>query len=169
MGKFLITGRQGSGKTTVIKRLQELGYTAYNTDELEGVIELQDMLTGEEISWPDGTVDWTKYEWNWQDKPLKQLLASNDTVFVGAVVTNQRYFYPLFDKVFVLTLAKDTLKKRLQTHEHKSHHLPGEIERIIATHEVKQKKFIEDGGLAITADRTINEIVDDILHQAGIT
>ena len=165
MGRFLITGRQGSGKTTVIRRLQELGYTAYNTDELEGVTKLQDRLTGEVIGWPEGVVDWNKYAWNWQEEPLKQLLASDDTVFVGAVVGNQRDFYPLFDKIFVLTLDTDTLRKRLSIHEHESHHLPEEIDRISADHEEKQKKYIAEGGSPIQANRSVNEIVDDILIQ----
>jgi dephospho-CoA kinase len=54
MSKFLITGRQGSGKTTVIKQLQKLGYTAYNTDDLPDVTKLQDKETGETIEWPEG-------------------------------------------------------------------------------------------------------------------
>ncbi|MDB5175689.1 MAG: hypothetical protein JWM81_547 [Candidatus Saccharibacteria bacterium] len=166
MGKYLITGRQGSGKTTLIKFLQEQGYTAFNTDDLPDVTRLQDRQTGEVIDWPEGGVDWTKYAWNWQEQALKNLLATNDTVFVGGVVSNQADLYDLFDKVFVLIVDAKTLRTRLETHEHQSHHLPGVIDRILTNHEIKQKLFVEDGGIPISANGTAAEIADAILSQA---
>ncbi len=165
MGKYLITGRQGLGKTTVIKFLQENGYTAFNTDDLPDVTKLQDRQTGEVIDWPDGKVDWSKYAWNWQEQELKKLLASGKTVFIGAVVSNQVDFYDLFDQVFVLAVDATTLRSRLETHEHESHHLPGVIERILTNHETKQKLFIEEGAIPINAKGTTAEIVAEILSQ----
>lgn len=165
MGKYLITGRQGSGKTTVIKILQERGYTAFNTDDLPNVTKLQDRQTGEVIDWPDGKVDWSKYAWNWQEQELKKLLASDEIVFIGAVVSNQVNFYDFFDKVFVLTVDGNTLRSRLETHEHDSHHLPGVIEQILTNHEAKQKQFIEEGAVPIDAKGTTAEIVADILSK----
>ena len=102
MGKYLITGRQGSGKTTVIKQLQKLGYTAYNTDDLPDVTKLQNKETNETIDWPEGKVDWSRYAWNWQKPEIEKLLASDEIVFIGAVVSNQVDFYPMFDKVLLL-------------------------------------------------------------------
>lgn len=168
MGKFLITGRQGSGKTTAIRELQKRGYTAYNTDDLPSVTKLQNKITGKFLDWPEGKVDWTKCAWNWQEKELKKLLASDATVFIGAVVTNQRQYYSLFDKVFVLVVDEDTVRQRLATHEHKGHHLPGEVERIVANHTIKQNMFIEEGAFPISGMRSTDGIVDDILHQINL-
>jgi broad-specificity NMP kinase len=168
MGKYLITGRQGSGKTTVIKLLQKQGYTAYNTDDLPEATKLQDKETGEVIEWPEGKVDWSKYAWDWQSKEIEHLLASNGDVFLGAVVSNQVKFYPLFDKVFVITVGPDTLKQRLSIHEHASHHVPGEIDRILTNHEAKQNNFIEEGAVAISGEQSPSSIVAEILKQCGI-
>jgi broad-specificity NMP kinase len=168
MSKYLITGRQGSGKTTVIKQLQKLGYTAYNTDDLPNLTKLQDRETGETIEWPDGKVDWSRYAWNWQKPEIEKLLASDEIVFIGAVVSNQVDFYPMFDKVFVITVSVNTLKTRLENHEHSSHHLPGEIDRITNDHEKKQASLINEGAEPISGERPPEEIANNILNLVGL-
>ena len=165
MGKYLITGRQGSGKTTVIKQLQKLGYTAYNTDDLLDVTKLQDKETKETIEWPEGKVDWSRYAWNWQKPEIEKLLASDEIVFIGAVVSNQVDFYPMFDKVFVVTVSINTLKTRLENHEHSSHHLPGEIDRITNDHEKKQASLINEGAEPISGEGTPSETANLILSK----
>jgi broad-specificity NMP kinase len=167
MGKYFITGRQGSGKTTVIKLLQAGGYSAYNTDELPEATKLQDKITGEVIAWPIGEVDWNKYAWNWQRPEIERLLAADENVFLGAVVSNQSDFYPTFDKIFVLTVSSNTLRQRLETHEHKSHHLPGKIERLLTDHENKQRSFMVEGTEPIDGNRSASDIVDEILSKIG--
>lgn len=168
MGKYLITGRQGSGKTTVIRYLQTLGYIAYNTDDLPDATKLQNKETGETIEWPEGTVDWSTYSWNWQKPEIEKLLQSNDNVFIGAIVSNQADSYPMFDKVFVITVSVDTLRARLKTHEHASHHLPGEINRITKNHENKQTVLITADTEPISGERSVEEIANDILKSAGL-
>ena len=168
MNKYLITGRQGSGKTSIIKYLQKLGYTAYNTDDLPAVTKLQDRETGEIIEWPDSKVDWSKYAWNWQKAEIEKLLKSDDVVFIGAVVSNQVDYYPMFDKVFVVTVSSDTLRTRLESHEHASHHLPGEIDRITNDHENKQNLFINEGAEPVSGERSTEAIANDILRLVGL-
>jgi broad-specificity NMP kinase len=169
MGKYLITGRQGSGKTTVIKELQKRGYTAYNTDDLSDLTKLQDIKTGEVIAWPKGKpVDWGKYAWNWQKDALLKLLVSDKDVFVGAVTSNQEQFYPSFNKVFALILSPDNLRTRLEHHEHESHQLPGQIDRWVANHETKQKRFLEAGAVFIDANKSVEEVVDQILANVQL-
>jgi len=168
MGKYFITGRKGSGKTTVIKALQERGFTAYNTDDLPDSTKLQNKETDEVVPWPEGVVDWTKYSWNWQKPEIEKLLASDKTVFIGAVTSNQSDFYAMFDKVFLITVDSDTLRQRLEKHEHASHHQPGEIERIVSDHEGRQQRMIKEGVEPVSGTRPTDEIVEDILDRAGL-
>ncbi len=165
MGKYLITGRQGAGKTAAIKELQTRSYTAYNTDDLPEVTSLQNISTGELVQWPKGPVDWTQFAWNWQKEELDKLLDSNDTVFVGAITSNQEQYYPLFNKIFALILSPESLRIRLNQHEHESHHLPGKIDRWVAFHEEKQQYFIDSGAVLIDANKPVHEVVDQILSN----
>ena len=165
MGKYLITGRQGTGKTTVIRALQKRGFAAYNTDDLPEASKLQNKQTGAVIPWPIGPVDWANYAWNWQEQPLKQLLESSKVVFIGAVVSNQEKYFELFDRIIVLTLDEATLRDRLDRHEHQSHHLPGEIERIVYNHEVRQAALVKSGDIIISSAKSLDEVVDEILSK----
>lgn len=168
MGKYFITGSQGSGKTTAIGVLQERGYTAYNTDSLPGVTRLQLRETGEFVDWPEGKVDWSTYAWNWQEPEIDQLLESDETVFLGAIVTNQAEFYHKFDERFAITLSANSLKRRLQTHEHARHRLPGEPERLLGELAFKQESFVRTGAIAIPGDGSPDMIVDQILKHTGL-
>lgn len=163
--KIFITGRQGTGKTSVIRELQKRGYTAYNTDQLPGVTKLQLRATGEDIDWPEGQVDWDEIAWNWQADKIQELLISDETVFVGAVTTNQADFYKYFDKLYALTVPADTHSKYIQQHEH--NYTQADIDRIIA-HAYKQQKFFDAGAKEIRNDRPISETVDEILRDAAI-
>lgn len=162
MGKYFITGRPGSGKSTVIRELQRRGLTAYDTDAITGVTKLQDKSTGEIIEWPDGPVDWNRYAWNWQEERIVELINSADTVFLGAIVGNQREFYHLFDKVFVVTIDEVALSRQLETHEHDR--VPEEKARLTANHMAKQQLLIDEGGIPITNSGPIDEVADEILQ-----
>jgi dephospho-CoA kinase len=163
MGKYLITGRQGAGKSTVIQALQKLGFTAYNTDDMPEVTRLEDRQTGKPIDWPKGLVDWDRYSWNWQAAALQQLLASDETVFIGAVTGNQREFYHLFDKIFALIVNEQTLRAHLTKHEHE--YVSEDIERIIARHAERQPRYVAEGAVAIDNNGPVEQAVQQILGQ----
>ena len=163
MGKYLITGRPGSGKTTVIQELQQRGYQAFNTDDMPEVTQLEEQATGKAVPWPDGVVDWKKYTWNWQEDGLRKLLDLEGDVFIGAIVGNQKEFYSLFDKIFALTISAETLRQRLDSHAHQR--TTTEKDQAIAVHNQKQARFREQRLVLIPADGPVNEVVDSILAQ----
>lgn len=161
MGKYLITGRPGSGKTTVVRELQRRGYTAYNTDDLDDVTKLEEKTTGKIVPWPDGPVDWDTHTWNWQDTAFRRLLEQDGDVFIGAIVGNQKDYYPLFDKVFALVLSGETLASRLDSHEHPR--TKAEKDKAKAVHEEKQGRWKDQGLILISSERPVPEVVDEIL------
>lgn len=163
MGKYLITGRPGSGKTTVIEALKQRGFQAFNTDDMPEVTRLEEQETGKSVPWPEGAVDWKKYIWNWQEAGLRNLLQSEDDIFIGAIVGNQQKFYPLFDKIFALTISTKTLRQRLDSHTHPR--TVQEKEQAIAAHYDKQARFKKQGLILIPADGSVDEIIDNILAQ----
>ena len=96
---------------------------------------------------------------------LIKLLKSDDTVFIGAVVSNQEEYYDIFDKVFVIIVSPETLRKRLSRHEHKSHHLPGVIERMISNLENRQYEYIKSGLIPVSGEGTPVETANLILKK----
>jgi dephospho-CoA kinase len=163
MGKYLITGRPGSGKTTVIESLKQRGFQAFNTDGMPEITKLEEQETGKPVPWPEVVVDWKRYIWNWQEPGLRNLLQSESDIFIGAIVGNQQKFYPLFDKIFALTISAETLQKRLDSHAHPR--TTQEKERAIAVHYNKQARFEKQGLVLIPADGSVDEIIDHILAQ----
>jgi broad-specificity NMP kinase len=166
MGKYFITGRPGTGKSSVIRNLQNRGFTAYNTDELDDVTKLENGQTGEVVPWPDSPVDWGRYRWNWQEAELKKLLASSGTVFVGAIVGNQEQYLSLFDKVFVLIIDSASLEQRLKQHEH--NRTSEENARILLNHETKQELLIKHGLIPLSSAEPLDKVVDKILMSIGV-
>jgi dephospho-CoA kinase len=162
--KYLITGNAGSGKSTIIKELKNLGYPAYNTDDMPEVSKLQDKVSGKEVNRPDGPADNNKNAWNWQEDALRKLLDSNRTVFVGASMSNQQKFYPLFDKIFALMLDEKTLRHRLQTRTNNTFGKhPEELARTLSTNKRVQDNLLKSGAIAIDATRSIKLVANEIL------
>lgn len=122
-------------------------------------------MSGRAVDWPPKPIDWSKYAWNWQGEELKKLLASDETVFVGAIVSNQAQFYDLFDKIFVLTATPATVRRRLlnRTNNDFGKH-PDELKGILAYHVHLQKKLLRiPTAVTIDANRPLDTVVDDIV------
>lgn len=168
MPKVFITGSGGVGKSTVIKRLAECGFTAYDTDDMPGTTRLED-ATGSPAAWPEGYVDWDKYRWNWQRPAIEKLLASDETVFIGAYPSNWQDFVDDFDTIIALTVDPKTHEARLKGRNTHTHGQDGQnIAENVATQAQKLSEFIAVGAIAVVNDRPVDEIVDEIIRIAHV-
>lgn len=112
--KIFITASSGVGKSAVIRELQSRGYTAYDADDRElhlSRLEIQE--TGEPVDWPEGVVDWRYYSWNADETRLKELLASDEIVFIAGILGNQEDLYQYFDRHLALTIDPVEHERRL--------------------------------------------------------
>lgn len=114
--KYLITGVSASGKTTVASLLRKHGYTVYDGDKVSGLGHWVDSA-GKSVKVPPRlTSDWIRrHSWNWERKHIERMLETDKTVFLCGASSNSEEFYPLFDKVFLLSIDTDTMKKRLNS------------------------------------------------------
>ena len=92
MGKYLIAGPPGSGKSSVIRELQSKNITAYDADSYPGMTLLEDN-NGNHVPWPSGAIDWKKYQWNWQLDLVRKMLKTKKNVFTdNFFITRKRDF-----------------------------------------------------------------------------
>ena len=168
-GKYLITGRQGSGKTTVGKELKKLGYTVFDIDHTDGLGKLRELKTNKLFNFSDiialnpyGIIDWNEYWYEVQVDRLKEILDKDDLVFITGITSNLKNHYRLFDEIFALMVDPKTVRERLVNHEHASHHLPSEVDRILENFEEKQR-------IMITSDQNVTQVdarqsLEHIIH-----
>jgi dephospho-CoA kinase len=102
--RILITGMSGTGKSSVVLRLRELGYRAIDMDD--GWPALVEPVTDE-----TGGIDWI-----WREDVVDEALSSDDAVvFIAGAATNQPRFYPRFDHIVLLSAPADVMAERLRT------------------------------------------------------
>jgi len=106
MKRVLVTGMSGTGKSSVLARLAELGYKTVDTDD--GWVE---ELWTKEFDLGDGP------ERLWREDRIQALLSTEDSdvLFISGVVRNQSMFYPRFDHIVLLSAPADVLVERLTT------------------------------------------------------
>lgn len=168
MAAYLITGSPGVGKSTVTLALKDRGHVAYDSESM--IAHLVHKATGVPAEWPKGKVDWGVYDFVWREDGLHELLDSADEVFIGASVGNQEKFYNLFDRIFVLTLDNDELKKRLLSRNKDYGKDPRELAGILKYNTERQARYMETPqAIAIDASRPLDEIVDEIIHLTKTT
>jgi guanylate kinase len=163
--KYLITGSSGSGKSSIVEVLAKRGFSAYDTDSHDGVSILTDKKTGKPVDWPDPPIDWDRYSWDWVEDKINELLASDRIVFLAGAVNNQRKFYSVFDKIFVLTLDIETLRHRLLTRTSKDYGKhPEQLAGTLSYHpKLVDQLLSEVNSVAIDASQPLERVVDEIL------
>jgi shikimate kinase len=100
MKRVLLTGMSGTGKSTVITRLAELGYKVVDSD-YGGFTDEVDSGTGRERLW--------------REDRIQDVLSTADAevVFISGTSRNQVQFYPQFDHIVLLSAPADVLAQRL--------------------------------------------------------
>lgn len=168
MGKYLVTGLGGSGKSTINSIFLERGFNSVDTDNIPGLAGWKDLKTGQPTKVDHtGFVDYTKVAWDWDKTMLSTFLASQTDVFLCGSASNQLQFHRLFDKVFILMLDPATHKQHLQNRESEYGKHPKLMEQLLTEHQIFAKQVLELGGIAIDATVSPDETANEIIRQAN--
>ena len=157
---YLIEGVSGTGKTSVCTELQRRGYHAIHGDR--ELAYQGDPVTGAPLP---GRV----HEHHiWDVAKVKALIADRDaaaTFFCGGS-RNFARFIDLFDGVFVLTIDRETLTRRLaERPADEWGAAPTERDLVLRLHATREDT---PNGIAIDATAPLAQVVDDILRRCAI-
>lgn len=119
--KILITGMAGSGKSTVCRVLEAMGYEAYGIEEIDGMFGMYHEGTKEVfVDYDNSDPEKIKRaEWLCDTERLKELIASqkSELAFYCGIASNMDDLLPLFDTVLMLRVEADQLSSRLSNRE----------------------------------------------------
>lgn len=99
--RVLLTGMSGTGKSTLVHRLRDLGHRA---------VDLDDGCTTESIGLPGEVL--------WLEERVRDLLdGPEEVLFVAGCASNQGAFREDFDQIVLLSAPPDVIRERLATRE----------------------------------------------------
>lgn len=143
MGRVLITGMSGVGKSTVIGALRERGIVAVDTDY-----------------GPSKTADGL-----WDIEVVRGLLGGSEDLVIAGTVENQGLLYDSFDHIVLLTAPPSVLIERVMAREDNPY---GSSEKDRAeimeyTHSV-EPLLRATATVVIDTTQSISDTVDQITH-----
>jgi gluconate kinase len=166
---YLVEGVSGAGKTTVAEELQRRGRHVVHGDR--ELAHHGDPETGEptpDIGKRPGEIARRHQSWIWNVEKVRSLVADHDhaqTFFCGGSRNHGRYI-DLFDKVFVLEVDLDTLKRRVSERAKDEFGAkPDEWAMLARLHATKED--IPKGAVTIDATWPVARVVDEILSHCG--
>lgn len=147
--KIFITGMSGTGKSTVISRLSQMGYRAVDLDEPK----------------------WSYYneesDWIWREDQVKRLLDSeqDNLLFISGCPTNQVKFYPNFDLIILLSAPPEILVERLQSRTNNNYgKQQNELEEVLEYLETVEPRLRKIANHEINASMPLEQVVSVILN-----
>jgi dephospho-CoA kinase len=152
--RVLLTGMSGTGKSSVLSRLQARGFKTVDTD-YGGWTELVD-LPGAERS----------KEWLWREDRIASLLSTEDAevLFVSGAARNQTKFYREFDHVILLTAPVSVLTERLTKRTNNPYGKdPAELAEVLRLKESVEPALRRAADLEIDTSIPLDDVVEKIL------
>ena len=153
MKRVLLTGMSGTGKSTVIARLAELGYKVVDSD-YEGFTEEVDSGTGRERLW--------------RENRIEEVLSTEDAevLFVSGTVRNQVQFYLQFDHIILLSAPAAVLVGRLNARTNNPYgKSPAELAETIRFLTTVEPLLRSRATLEIDATAPLEQVVSAILQH----
>ena len=155
MKRIYITGMSGTGKSSVIERLQARGFTAIDTDYDD---------------WCEVSISEGGYECILREDRLHELLkaSSISSLFISGCSSNQTKFYKFFDHIVLFSASLEVILERTAQRSSNSYG-KNEKERteIIWNFEHIQPLLKKNANLEIdTAIMNIDEITDSLIKLA---
>lgn len=174
MPLIYITGTPGSGKSAVLRELQDRGYKAYGTDEHDYSRWLNRKTN--EVVIPPEKYDlhaWYKnHEWTLSPDAITKLRHEADTseevVFLCGVAAGTDEVWRYFSHVIILTADAQTLKHRIANRtDNNFGKNPEELKIILEWQDKHVGLYRERGATTVDTAKPVAEVVDAIIESYG--
>jgi thymidylate kinase len=169
---YFITGISGSGKTTIARKLLEMGEVAFDSKIQEGLFHFSDAQGNAPEDYKPTNKEWRdKYKWTLNKVMFDKLMKENyqaERVFLCGGADDLMQYWPLGEKAFLLKVDANTMISRLNRPDRDNNFGKGERmqEELRERLERFQEKQLKAGAIPINALRPVEEVVYDILAQA---
>ena len=162
---ILITAVSGTGKSTVCKALQVMGYDAIDIESIDGLYELVNEKTGEVVP---GNLEQISegVDWNCNKPRLEKLVESqiSELTFYCGGMSNTFDVFDVFDVVIMLTISDEATIKRLSTRQ------TGEFgstkvnrDWVLSWKHSFEKRLLDAGAVPVNAEGVPQEVARLIL------
>lgn len=167
--KILITGIAGTGKSTIIKALNERRIIAIDLHDIPDLFFWQNKETGEKIDYaPIQSLEWFNSIDRFCDiDMLNGILNQYDNVVVaGTTSGNQKDFLSLFDKIILLQCEPQILTQRLKIRTNKSEYgkTKAEQEDNIEWQKEFDPLLISQGAIPVNTEGNLDGILSRIIE-----
>lgn len=161
--RVLITGRAGSGKTTVSKELNRRGYNAFDTDDMPDLSAWTDANGNKQKFNDNSFVDLNEYDWLWDGDVLRTFLEKHEDVFICGGAHNDLSFDGLFDAHFVLDVAPNTQIERILSREDNNYGKDPRMHSwVLESQQEHLEQAIQQGHIVLDANQPVSEVADQI-------
>lgn len=169
---ILVTGVSGAGKTALSLKLREMGYAAYDLEEIPGLYTMFDKRTGEPMV-EQNNEDFEKVQamdWICNVAQLKEILDTQEAeiAFYCGNASNMDELIPLFSKMFVLSVGEEATRARLSTRTGNDFaRLPHIQDWIFTWKGDWEKEMVEKGGILIDAHKSLEEVAIEVVQRSA--
>jgi len=165
---IFVTGVTGSGKSSISKKLNELGNKAHDIEEIDGLFCVKDNITGQVIKNRNNRnlEEIKKGNWVCDVKKLQELIDTeqSELSFYCGTARNYEEVLPLFDKVILLVASEQVTRDRLSSRVNRNYGKTKEVQDWIMTWKEQWENEIKDkGAIIVDANKNLEEVAEEVI------
>lgn len=171
---ILITGVSGAGKSTLSNKLNELGYKAYDMEEVPDLFAMFDKKTGKPVVDHDNA-DLKKVldmDWICDTEKLASIIANetSELTFYCGNASDMDSILPFFDMAILLKVGEKAMRHRLTTRTTNDFGRTAEIQDWILTwKDWWENDMKEKGAIVIDTDRNVENVIKEVIEKVTAT
>jgi shikimate kinase len=165
---IFITGVAGTGKSTIIKKLQKMKFCAFDIEREKDLCRWRDKKTHKEVSYRSGVGKrwFDSNEWVCDVEKLKKLIANEGGIMIfGGSTANQDEYLPFFDKILLLQCKQKTFINRLKARTGKDEFGKTRTEQklVLSWYKDFEKDMIGRGAIPVSTEYPVDTIIEQII------